>query len=87
MYKTGEIPRKGYADPKDVDFVSASEICAHFGKPHPQFVDDGVGSNDCKQGNLGDCWLISAMAALASNDALIIGGRKGMEYDSNMVVD
>ena len=23
MYKTGEIPRKGYTDPRDVEFMSA----------------------------------------------------------------
>ena len=52
-----------------------------------QFVDDGVASDDCIQGNLGDCWLISAMSVLATRDELLVGGRAGMEYDNNMIVD
>jgi hypothetical protein len=47
LYKTGEIPRKGYADPREVEFAWAEELCAHKGVK-PQFVDDGVSSNDCK---------------------------------------
>lgn len=27
MYKTGEIPRKGYADPREVDWVFVDELC------------------------------------------------------------
>jgi len=47
MYKTGEIPKKGLPDPREVEFVFADEICAHKGVKS-QFVDDGVASNDCK---------------------------------------
>lgn len=52
-----------------------------------QFVDDGAASNDCRQGKLGDCWLISAMSTLVTRDELLVGGRRGMEYDPNMIVD
>ena len=52
-----------------------------------QFVDDGVGSGDCKQGGLGDCWLISAMSVLATKDELITGGQKGMDYYPEMIID
>lgn len=84
MYKTGTAP-KGYPDPEECDWVYADKLC----KPgqFPQFVDDGVASSDCVQGKLGDCWLISAMSVLATRDELIIGGRRGMEYDENMIVD
>jgi len=86
LYKTGEIPRKGYADPREVEFISAETICAERGMT-AQFVDDGVASDDCKQGNLGDCWLISAMSVLANRDELLVGGRRGMELDPDMIID
>lgn len=80
LYKNGEPPKKGYADPRNVVFAWADELCKEKGLK-PQFVDDGASSNDCKQGALGDCWLISAMSVLAERDELLIGGRRGMEYD------
>ena len=85
MYKTGEIPRKGLPDPKNVDWQFANQLCAPG--QVPQFVDDGVASNDCIHGNLGDCWLISALSVLATRDELIIGGRRGLEYDHDMIID
>lgn len=84
MYKTGEVPRKGYAKPSSVEWVHAERLCPPGKKP--QFVDDGVGCDDCVQGTLGDCWLISAMSVLATRDELLIGGRRGMELDPDMLV-
>lgn len=83
MYKTGEVPRKGYALPNEVEWVYIETLT---NKP-VQFVDDGVASNDCIQGNLGDCWLISAMSVLATRDELLVGGRRGLELDPDMIVD
>lgn len=84
MYKTGEAPRKGYAKPANTAWLHAKELCPP-GKA-PQFVDDGVASADCIQGTLGDCWLISAMSVLATRDELLIGGRRGMELDPDMLI-
>ena len=42
MYKTGEIPRKGYTDPAKTDWVFAESLCAPG--QVPQFVDDGASS-------------------------------------------
>ena len=36
---------------------------------------------------MGDCWLISAMSVLVTRDELLVGGRRGMEYDPSMVID
>jgi len=77
------MPKKGLPDPKDVIFAFPDTITD---KPI-QFVDDGAASDDCIQGNLGDCWLISAMSVLATRDELLTGGRAGMEYDNDMIVD
>jgi hypothetical protein len=85
LYKTGEVPRKGLPEPKNVEWVFADQLC-NPGQS-PQFVDDGVASDDCIQGNLGDCWLISALSVLATRDELIIGGRRGLEYDKDMIID
>jgi len=84
MYKTGEVPRKGYPKPSAVEWVHAERLCKAGHRP--QFVDDGVASSDCVQGTLGDCWLISAMSVLATRDELLIGGRRGMELDPDMIV-
>jgi len=85
MYKTGEVPRKGYPEPRECEWVFAEALCDPG--EVPQFVDDGVASSDCIQGNMGDCWFISAMSVLATRDELLIGGRRGMEYDQDMIVD
>ena len=39
------------------------------------------------QGELGDCWLISALSSVVMRDELLVGGRRGMEYDPEMIVD
>ena len=39
----------------------------------PKFFSDGIESNDVIQGNLGDCWFISALSVLATKDYLLRG--------------
>ena len=84
MYKTG-IPPKGYPDPGQCEWVFGDSLC----RPgeQPKFVHKGVGSSDCIQGKLGDCWFVSSMSVLATRDELIIGGKPDIEYDENMVID
>jgi len=85
LYKNGRLPAKGFTKPDDIEWAYAETLCDPG--EVPQFVDDGAASNDCKQGNLGDCWLISAMSVLVTRDELLVGGRRGMEYDPDMIVD
>ena len=85
LYCNGVIPQKGYTEPDDIKWVYAEELCDPG--EIPQFVDDGAGSGDCVQGNIGDCWLISAMSVLVTRDELLVGGRSGLEPDPDMIVD
>lgn len=84
LYKDGNVPQKGYKEPEEIEWQYPEQFCK--GK-EPQFVDNGAASADCIQGNIGDCWLISAMSVLVTRDELLIGGRTGMEYNDKMIVD
>ena len=74
MYMTGVNP-KGYADPEQVVWMRPED----YANERPQFIDDGVGANDVKQGQIGDCWLIGALSVLAVRDELLRGGTKKIE--------
>ena len=85
LYVDGKVPQKGYTEPAEIEWVYAEALCDPG--EYPQFLDDSAAAQDCKQGELGDCWLISALSALAQRDELIVGGREGLEYDPDMIVD
>lgn len=78
MYFDG-VPPKGYADPEGVVWKFATELSD---KPE-QFIDDGAGSNDVKQGQLGDCWFIGALSVIATKDTLLRGGVKSLKNWNN----
>ena len=81
-----EIPSKGYPEPETITWLTAEEICKGSGQT-PQFVDDGAGANDVRQGTIGDCWFVSALSVLVTRDELLTGGRAGMKYNKDMIID
>ena len=85
MYMNGKVPKPGYPDPKDCEWVDGEALCGSGIKP--QFVDDGPVSSDCFKGNLGDSWFISALSVLATREELLSGDRRGLEYDEDIIVD
>ncbi|KAG7093328.1 hypothetical protein E1B28_007008 [Marasmius oreades] len=38
---------------------------------NPQFFVDGASSNDIKQGSIGDCWFVSALATMSTCEGLV----------------
>lgn len=88
LYCDGKPPEKGYTDPEDVEWTYVDDLVKERGLPgHGKFLLGSANPNDCRQGNLGDCWLISALSVLANRDELIVGGKAGLEYDNDMIID
>jgi Calpain family cysteine protease len=64
LYASGAVPGPAYPKPADLAW---KRLMTDKGKP-PKLWVDGATSSDPKQGQIGDCWLISALSLLATRD-------------------
>lgn len=69
LYITGEAPT-GYQRPEEIVWLRPWEIQQDH---RPVFFDNDAASNDVKQGQIGDCWLIGALSVIATRDELLRG--------------
>lgn len=51
---------------KGIVWKRPTELCSK-----PQFIDDGATRTDIRQGTLGDCWLLAAIASLTLNQDIL----------------
>ncbi|XP_006807015.1 calpain-2 catalytic subunit-like [Neolamprologus brichardi] len=51
---------------KGIVWKRPTELCSN-----PQFIDDGATRTDIRQGSLGDCWLLAAIASLTLNQEIL----------------
>ncbi|KAL7037811.1 hypothetical protein ACKWTF_009370 [Chironomus riparius] len=64
LFEDPEFPPTG-------NWLRPHEICKNLGIASPQFFVDSVSRFDIKQGRLGDCWFLAAMAPLTSSKLMI----------------
>uniref|UniRef100_A0ABI7WLG4 Calpain catalytic domain-containing protein n=1 Tax=Felis catus TaxID=9685 RepID=A0ABI7WLG4_FELCA len=64
--RVGPPSGRGPVSPLRPDKLSFTELCAS-----PQFIVDGARRADICQGDLGDCWLLAALASLTLNEELL----------------
>jgi hypothetical protein len=50
-------------------------------------MKDDAASNEVLQGDLGDCWFISALSVLADRDDLIRGGGEDIDTKNENMID
>lgn len=68
LYAAGAPPSRAYPKPSDLEW---NRLRTASGQPGKLWVD-GATSTDPKQGQLGDCWLISGLSLLATRDGAFL---------------
>eukprot|EP01022_Parablepharisma_sp_SALTPOND_P033931 TRINITY_DN8_c0_g1_i1.p3 TRINITY_DN8_c0_g1~~TRINITY_DN8_c0_g1_i1.p3 ORF type:complete len:989 (-),score=126.44 TRINITY_DN8_c0_g1_i1:6417-9383(-) len=68
LYPDGVPPDGVSAKPEDLEWHRPSEICEK-----PCFMDrEGLNAGDVAQGELGNCWFVSALSSVAANSESLI---------------
>ena len=80
LYLNGEPINANYVHPDRIEWKFISDIVLDY---EPQkgekmkdgycFFSQGAGTNDAKQGKLGDCWFIGALSVISTRDDLLCG--------------
>ena len=89
IYYDGVTPAHLPTQVDDVEWMLPEEYLKTEENPKPKavFVKNDSSSNEVKQGNIGNCWFISALSVLASHDELIRGATDGINKDTLEVLD
>jgi len=77
VYYNGKTPDSQHAAVEEIEWLFPEDYLQTGEKDEkiePKFVKNDSSSNEVKQGLLGNCWFISALSTLASQDELIRGG-------------
>jgi hypothetical protein len=69
IYASGAPPSRSYPDPASLAWARVVDDKGHAAQPWYK----GATSTDPKQGQLGNCWLISAMSLIATRDGEVDG--------------
>ncbi len=101
IYYTGETPR-GHAEVDEITWARPATYLADDNddeeeEENPEkgkkkdtechfLIGDG-GSNEVVQGQMGNCWFISALSVLADRDEFIRGGGDEVDLDNSRMVD